>query len=108
MLIKDWDFHKFEKDILSYKAILIYGSDRGKVNEKSEKIFKHLKIKSENSLEKIEVDPEELNKDSSYLLDLLYQKSFFSNLTLIKINIDLINDLHRQYSAYTIQIFYLS
>ena len=89
MLIKDWEFNKFIENILEYKFILIHGQDRGKVNEKSLEIIKKLHLLHKNSIEIINFDPEEFYKSENYFYDLIYQKSFFSKLTLVRINHDL-------------------
>ena len=72
-----------------YKFILIHGQDRGKVSEKSIEIQKKLDFLNQNSLETINLDPDEFYKSENYFYTLVYQQSFFSKLTLIKINLDL-------------------
>ena len=89
MLINDREYNKFMENISLSKFILIHGQDRGKVNEKSLEIIKKLHHLNQNSLEIIYFDPDEFYKSENYFYDLVYQKSFFSKLTLIKINLDL-------------------
>ena len=89
MLINDREYNKFIESILTYKFILIHGQDRGKVNEKSLEITKKLNFLYQNSLEIINFDSDEFYKSENYFYDLVYQKSFFSKLTLIRINLDL-------------------
>ena len=89
MLIKDWEYNKFLENILSYKLTLIHGQDRGKVNEKLLEIINRLKSLRKNTLEIINFDPEEFYKNENYFYNLVYQKSFFSEHILIRINMDL-------------------
>ena len=89
MLINDREYNKFIENISTYKFILIHGQDRGKVNEKSLEITKKLNSLYQNSLEIINFDSDEFYKSENYFYDLVYQKSFFSKLTLIRINLDL-------------------
>ena len=89
MLINDREYNKFIENISTYKFILIHGQDRGKVNEKSLEIIKKLNFLNQNSLEIINFDSDEFYKSENYFYDLVYQKSFFSKLTLIRINLDL-------------------
>ena len=89
MLINDWEYNKFIENITSYKFVLIHGQDRGKVNEKSLEIIKRLNSLYQNSLEIINFDPDEFYKSENYFYDLIYQKYFFSKLTVIRINLDL-------------------
>ena len=89
MLINDREYNKFIENISTYKLILIHGQDRGKVNEKSLEIAKKLNSLNQNSLETINIDSDEFYKSENYFYDLVYQKSFFSKLTLIRINLDL-------------------
>ncbi len=89
MLIKDWEYNNFIKNVLSYKFILIHGQDRGKVNEKLFEIEKQLAILNQNSIEVINFNIEEFYKSENYFYELVYQKSFFSKLTLLRINLDL-------------------
>ncbi|GIR46588.1 MAG: hypothetical protein CM15mP56_1640 [Alphaproteobacteria bacterium] len=89
MLINDREYNKFIENISSYKFILIHGQDRGKVNEKSLEIINKLNSLNQNSLEIINFDSDEFYKSENYFYDLVYQKSFFSKLTLIRINLDL-------------------
>tara|TARA_Y100000589_G_C27165317_1_gene634517 strand:- start:300 stop:1286 length:987 start_codon:yes stop_codon:yes gene_type:complete len=90
MLINDREYNKFIENISTYKFTLIHGQDRGKVNEKSLEIIKKLNFLYQNSLEIINFDPDEFYKSENYFYDLAYQKSFFSKLTLIRINLDLL------------------
>ena len=89
MLINNWDYNKFIENISSYKFIIIHGQDRGKVNEKSSEIIKKLSSLNQNSVEIINFDPDDFYKSENYFYDLVYQKSFFSKLTVIRINLDL-------------------
>ena len=89
MLINDREYNNFIENISKYKFILIHGQDRGKVNEKSLEITKRINSLNQNSLEIINFDSDEFYKSENYFYDLVYQKSFFSKLTLIKINLDL-------------------
>ena len=89
MLINDREYNKFIENISLYKLILIHGQDRGKVNEKSLEAVKRLKSLNQNSLEIINFEPDDFYKSENYFYDLVYQKSFFSKLTLIRINLDL-------------------
>ena len=89
MLINDREYNKFIENISTYKFILIHGQDRGKVNEKSLEIAKKLNSLNQNSLEIINIDSDEFYKSENYFYDLVYQKSFFSKLTLVRINLDL-------------------
>ena len=89
MLINDREYNKFIENISTYKLILIHGQDRGKVNEKSLEIAKKLNSLNQNSLETINIDSDEFYKSENYFYDLVYQKSFFSKLTLVRINLDL-------------------
>ena len=90
MLIKNWDYKKFLNNILNFKCILIHGQDRGKVNEKSIEIIDELNKLFESSLEVINFDPEEFQKSQTYFFELIYQKSFFSKITVIRVNLDLL------------------
>lgn len=89
MLINDREYNKFIENISTYKFTLIHGQDRGKVNERSLEIIKKLNFLNQNSLEIINFDSDEFYKSDNYFYDLVYQKSFFSKLTLIRINLDL-------------------
>ena len=89
MLINDREYIRFIENISTYKCILIHGQDRGKVNEKSLEITNKLNSLNQNSLEIINFDSDEFYKSENYFYDLVYQKSFFSKLTLIRINLDL-------------------
>ena len=89
MLINERNYNKFIENISTYKLVLIHGQDRGKVNEKSLEIAKKLNSLNQNSLEIINIDPDEFYKSENYFYDLVYQKSFFSKLTLVRINLDL-------------------
>ena len=89
MIINEWEYNKFIENISAYKFILIHGQDRGKVNEKSIEIVKKINFLNKNSLETINFDLDEFYKSENYFYDLVYQKSFFSKLTLIRINLDL-------------------
>ena len=90
MLINEREYNKFIENISTYKFTLIHGQDRGKVNEKSLEIIKKLNFLNQNSLEIINFDSDEFYKSENYFYDLVYQKSFFSKLTLIRINLDLL------------------
>ena len=90
MLINDREYIRFIENISTYKCILIHGQDRGKVNEKSLEITNKLNSLNQNSLEIINFDSDEFYKSENYFYDLVYQKSFFSKLTLIRINLDLL------------------
>ena len=90
MLIKDWDYKKFLDNILNFKCILIHGQDRGKVNEKSTDIINKLTDLYKNSLEVISFEPEAFYQSQTYIYELIYQKSFFSKISIIRINLDLI------------------
>ena len=90
MIIKDWEYNKFIENILDYKFILIHGQDRGKVDERSREIVKRLRLLHQQSVEILNFAPEEFYKSKSYFYDLVYQNSFFSKLTLIRINLDLL------------------
>ena len=89
MIINDKEYNKFIENISSYKFILIHGQDRGKVSEKSLEIIKKLNSLNQNSMETINFDLDEFYKSENYFNDLVYQKSFFSKHTLIRINLDL-------------------
>ena len=89
MLINDKEYKKFIENISAYKFILIHGQDRGKVDEKSREIINRLNSLNQNSVEIISFDPDEFYKSENYFYDIVYQKSFFSKLTLIRINLDL-------------------
>ncbi len=89
MLINDRIYNEFIENISSYKFILIHGQDRGKVSEKSLEIIRKLDSINQNSLEIISFDPDEFYKSKNYFYDLVYQKSFFSKNTVIRINLDL-------------------
>ena len=43
MIIKDWEYNTFLKSVMNYAAILIHGSDRGKVTEKVGEVIKKIK-----------------------------------------------------------------
>ena len=90
MLINDREYNKFIENVSAYKFILIHGQDRGKVNEKYREIEHKLNILNQNSLETISFDSDEFYKSENYFYDLVYQKSFFNKLTLIRINLDLL------------------
>ena len=89
MLINERKYNKFIENISTYKLVLIHGQDRGKVNEKSLEIAKKLNSLNQNSMEILNVDSNEFYKSENYFYDLVYQKSFFSKLTLVRINLDL-------------------
>ena len=89
MLINEREYNRFIENISSYKFTLIHGQDRGKVSEKSLEIVNKLNSLNQNSLEIINFDTDEFNKSENYFYDLVYQKSFFNKLTLIRINLDL-------------------
>jgi len=89
MLINESEFNKFIENLSTYKLILIHGQDRGKVNERSLEIVNKLNFLNQNSLEIISLDSDEFSKSENYFYDLVYQKSFFSKLILIRINLDL-------------------
>jgi DNA polymerase III delta subunit len=90
MLINEREYNKFLENISIYKFILIHGQDRGKVNEKCLEIVKKLNSLNQDSLETINFEADEFYKSENYFYDLVYQKSFFSKLTLIRINLDLL------------------
>ena len=90
MLINEREYNKFLESISNYKFILIHGQDRGKVNEKCLEIINKLNNLNQDSLETISFDADEFYKSENYFYDLVYQKSFFSKLTLIRINLDLL------------------
>ena len=90
MLINDKEYNKFLENISIYKFILIHGQDRGKVNEKCLEIVNKFNRLNKDSLETISFDADEFYKSENYFYDLVYQKSFFSKLTLIRINLDLL------------------
>ena len=90
MLINEREYNKFLENISIYKFILIHGQDRGKVNEKCIEIVNKLNTLNQDSLETISFNPDEFYKSENYFYDLVYQKSFFSKLTLIRINLDLL------------------
>ncbi len=92
MLIKDWDYKKFLSNITVYKFILVHGQDRGKVNEKSDELINTLQETYQDSLEIINFDPDQLDQNPTYLYELIHQKSFFSKMILIRINLDLIKN----------------
>ena len=89
MLINEREYNKFLENISIYKFILIHGQDRGKVNEKCLEIVNKFNRLNKDSLETISFDADEFYKSENYFYDLVYQKSFFSKLTLIRINLDL-------------------
>lgn len=89
MLIKEWEYSRFLENILSYKLILINGQDRGKVNEKAVEIVYRFNSLYQNSIETINFEPDDFYKSDHYFFDLVYQKSFFSKITLIRVNLDL-------------------
>ena len=89
MLINEREYNKFLENISIYKFILIHGQDRGKVNEKCLEIVNKFNRLNQDSLETISFDADEFYKSENYFYDLVYQKSFFSKLTLIRINLDL-------------------
>ena len=89
MLINDREYSKFIENISLYKFTLIHGQDRGKVNEKSLEIINRINFLNQNSLETIIFDTDEFYKSDNYFYDLVYQKSFFNKITLIRINLDL-------------------
>ncbi|MAJ24076.1 MAG: hypothetical protein CMP36_01045 [Rickettsiales bacterium] len=90
MLIKDWEFNKFIDNVLKFKAILIHGPDRGKVNERSDEIYKKVFYFYDKSVEIVKLNYEEFSRSNSYINELIYQKSFFYKFSVIKINLDLI------------------
>lgn len=90
MLIKDWEFNKFIDNVLKFKAILIHGPDRGKVNERSDEIFKKISNFYNQSVDIVKLNYEEFSRSSSYINELIHQKSFFYKFSVIKINLDLI------------------
>tara|TARA_E500000178_G_scaffold12505_1_gene12074 strand:- start:1862 stop:2848 length:987 start_codon:yes stop_codon:yes gene_type:complete len=90
MLINEREYNKFLENISIYKFILIHGQDRGKVNEKCLEIVNKFNRLNKDSLETISFDADEFYKSENYFYDLVYQKSFFSKLTLIRINLDLL------------------
>ena len=90
MLINEREYNKFLENISIYKFILIHGQDRGKVNEKCLEIVNKFNRLNQDSLETISFDADEFYKSENYFYDLVYQKSFFSKLTLIRINLDLL------------------
>ena len=89
MLISEREYNRFLENVSFYKFILIHGQDRGKVNEKLLAILKRLNSLNQKSMEIINFDPDEFYKSENYFYDLVYQKSFFSKITLIRINLDL-------------------
>ncbi len=89
MLINESGFNKFIENLSTYKLVLIHGQDRGKVNERSLEIANKLNFLNQNSLEIISFNSDEFYKSENYFYDLAYQKSFFSKLILIRINLDL-------------------
>ena len=90
MLIKEWEYDNFLKSLLNYTAIMIHGPDRGKVTEKVNEIIKTIKSYVNGSIEIKNVLPDNLLQSTSYLHELVYQKSFLSKLIIIRINMDLI------------------
>ncbi len=90
MLIKDWEYKNFITNIQDYKAILIHGSDRGKVDEKSINICEKIYQVFDKKVEQINFDYDTFLKNKSYFNELIYQRSFFSKSTIIKVNLDLL------------------
>ncbi len=90
MIIKDWEYNNFIKSISNYKATLIHGSDRGKVTEKCNELLNSLSLAMNNSIEIRELLPDELINSKYILHEIAYQRSFFSKLIIIRINLDLI------------------
>ena len=90
MLIKDWEFDTFLKSVLNFAAVIVHGPDRGKVTEKVSEIIKTIKSNVEGSVEIKDVTNDDLVQSKNYLYEIVYQKSFLSQLVIIKINMDLI------------------
>ena len=90
MLIKDWEYNIFLQSVLNYSSIIIQGPDRGKVTEKVREVISKIKSTIEGSIEVKEVSSDDLLQSKNYLYEIAYQKSFLSELVIIKINIDLI------------------
>jgi DNA polymerase III delta subunit len=90
MIIKDWEYNTFLKSVMNYAAILIHGSDRGKVSEKVGEVIKKIKANTSGPIDIKDISPEDISQSNSYLYEVAYQKSFLSELVIIKINMDLI------------------
>ena len=90
MLIKDWEYDTFLKSILNYTAIIVHGPDRGKVTERVSEVIKTIKSNILGSIDIKDVSSDDLLQSKSYLYEIAYQKSFLSELVIIKINMDLI------------------
>ena len=89
MLIKEWELENYKNKIGNFNAILLYGTDRGKVNFISESLIAYLKDFYKNKLEVIKPSYEKLNNNEISFLELVAQKSIFHDKTIVNINLDL-------------------
>ena len=84
MIIKNNDFKSFLENIEIYNGFLLYGADRGRVKDRSNKIIE--KLNFEKNLSVVKASQEDLEK--SNLIDLINQKDIFSSKSVISINMD--------------------
>ena len=90
MLVKEWELDNYKKRLDNFNAVLIHGTDRGKVNDVASSLIKFIKRIYNGQLEVIKLSAEKLNDNDTSLLDLMNQKSIFYDRTIVLLDLDLI------------------
>ena len=87
MIIKNSSFERFLNFIGNYKGFLIYGPDKGFVKDRASKIIERLNVNSVKEVKKLS----QTDLDNNTLYDLIFQKSIFSDKSIINIDLDYIS-----------------
>ena len=90
MLIKEWQLNNYKTKLSHYNSILIYGPDRGKVNDIKNLLLEELKILYKEKLEVLKSSEDLLLNKEVHIQELINQKSIFFDKTIILINLDII------------------
>ena len=93
MLVKEWEYKKLLTEIENYSATLFFGMNSGLIKEKSESLINIYRQKYKDSLDIINISFESIEKDKNFLLNVAYQKSIFSQKTVIKIDLNIIKEI---------------
>ena len=90
MLVKEWELSNYKKSLNDFNAILIYGTDRGKVSAIAQSLVTFSKSVYKDQLEIIKPSPDKFNNNDTSFLELMNQKSIFYNKTIFLLDLDLI------------------